>query len=304
MELFQFIPWVLIIIASFWIIRSTPLPGQKLSKLTVALLWVVSVAVPGILQGVVVDSFAPTLQVTDFHRFLMDSFNMQLGTADYIVDFFWRAIGVIIAIFVVKAAFLILIRTTNKIKYALVNKFSVQYGSLLGVVLLALSIFSFYFITKIVQSQLIFLITPVFFSLLPIALVIIFCFNERKKIGGYWNFKQATTGIFIMCLTAFVIQTVGVDLIFEKFIEPNMAYKTQAATITIMMKKEQIDQKQIDEKITDLKNNLDNQKNNVIDIIRIKTLQIILLFVLAIIFGALFKRNEPIPAQPIDAEQV
>src|ERR1700733_7050051 len=97
-----------------------------------------------------------------------------------------------------------------------------KYGIALGFILLALGIFSYYLITRVTTSPVLFVAIPIFFSLfIPIFLTVFFCFNGRKKLGGYWTFKQATTGIFIMFLVAYLIQFIGKDIVFNKFIEPN-----------------------------------------------------------------------------------
>ena len=161
----------------------------------------------------------------------------------------------------------------------------VKSGLILGVILVSLSIFSFYFITEIAASPIVFVAAPLLFSLiLPIALVIFFCFNERKKLGGYWTFKQATTGIFIMFLAAYVIQTIGRDIIFARLVEPHMVQKTEAAAInatTIMMKKANQDQKQIDKNIVEIRRNFDDQKDVTIG----KMIQGIAISIIFIFFG-------------------
>jgi hypothetical protein len=178
---------------------------------------------------------------------------------------------------------------------------SLKSGLLLGAILLVLSIFSFYMITGMASSLLTIILVPIVFSIIiPIGIVILFCFDLRKKIGGYWNLRQATTAIFIMFFAAYVIQYVGRDLIFAKLIEPNMVQKTQdvmvEATIS-MMEKNGVDQTQIDEKKAEIEKQFNDQKNVTIGkIIQGIVISIILMFVLALVFGAMFKKEPPLLA--------
>jgi hypothetical protein len=72
-------------------------------------------------------------------------------------------------------------------------------GLMLGFTVLALSIFSFYFITALTKTMSFIVAGPYIFAVvLPITATALFCFSMRKKIGGYWTFRQAVTGIFLM----------------------------------------------------------------------------------------------------------
>jgi hypothetical protein len=189
-----------------------------------------------------------------------------------------------------------------------IRKNAIKGGLILGAILLALSIFSFYFITAITKSPILFVASPIVFSfVIPLILVVIFCFYGRKKIGGYWSFRQATSGIFIMFFIAYIIQTVGRDLIFAKLIEPDMIPKTEAAFInaaTLIKKQKGVDQKQMDKNIADMKQKYEEQKNigigqNIMAI----AISIIFVFVLSLIFAALFKRDIPQYSTQTDIEQ-
>ncbi|WP_428329556.1 DUF4199 domain-containing protein [Mucilaginibacter sp.] len=172
-------------------------------------------------------------------------------------------------------------------------------GLLLGAGLLTLSIFSFYLITSITESVTVFIISPTLFSfILPIIMVVVFCYVSRKKIGGYWSFRQATTGIFIMFIIAYVFQVIGRDLIFAKLIEPKMVEKTEAAFIResdIMKTTPGANKKQIDDNINGIKQNLAQQKNITVgQVISGTGINIVLIFVVALIFGTLFKKDPPV----------
>lgn len=171
-----------------------------------------------------------------------------------------------------------------------------QNGVLLGSILLCLSIFSFYFITSLTKSFSLILFGPIVFTfVIPVIMVSLLCFYFRKKVGNFWTFKQATTGIFIMFLTAYAIQIIGRDLIFAKLIEPDMVKKTQVAFInasTSLKSRAGADQKQIDQNIAEIKKGFNEQSNvTTAKFIQGLTISVIFIFVFALIFAALFKKE-------------
>jgi hypothetical protein len=173
-------------------------------------------------------------------------------------------------------------------------------GLLLGVILTALSIFSYYFITAITNSPVLFVVGPIILSVfIPIFVVVLFCFNFRKKIGGYWTFRQATTGIFIMFLAAYLVQFAGKNLLFDKVIEPNNVQMTQNAAINAkvaILKQRNTDQKVIDKNVAELKTDFNQQKNLTIgNTIQGIVFSILFVFLFSLIFASLFKK-EPLYA--------
>jgi hypothetical protein len=173
-----------------------------------------------------------------------------------------------------------------------------KYGIVLGFILLALSISSYYLITRVNTSPVLFIAIPVFFSLfIPILVTVYFCFNGRRQLGGYWTLKQATTGIFIMFLMAYVIQFIGKDIVFDKVIEPNNIVTTQHAAIkakTTLMKQNGDSQKAIDHSIAEMKKDFAAQQNTTVgSTIQGLVFSILFVFLFALVFGALFKKVPP-----------
>ena len=174
-----------------------------------------------------------------------------------------------------------------------------KYGIALGLILLALSISSYYLITKITTSPVLFVAVPIFFSLfIPILLTVFFCFNGRKKLGGYWTFKQATTGVFIMFFVAYLIQFAGKDILFNKVIEPNNMVITQHAAIaakTALMKQRGDTPQVIDNSIAEMKKDFAlQQKTTIGGTIQGVVFSILFVFLFALIFGSLFKKVPPV----------
>ena len=180
-----------------------------------------------------------------------------------------------------------------------IRKNAIIKGLLLGIIVTALSIFSFYFITALTSNPLLIVIVMFLCStLFPILISIFFCVDMRKKTGGYWGLRQSITGIFLMFLVSYAILTIGRDLIFAKLIEPNMANKVEAVMIEIKqsrLKAMGAPDATIKSEISELKKELAVPvKISVFDRLNDYIKTIILLFAIAIIFGAMFKK-EPIP---------
>lgn len=171
-------------------------------------------------------------------------------------------------------------------------------GLVLGVILLAASIFSYYFITTLTKTMWLIVAGPYFFAIIiPLAVTIVFCRDMRRKLGGYWDFRQSITAVFIMFLTCYVLLTIGRDLVFAKLVEPDMAQKTAAVMLNVKteaLKMQHASQKEIDSQITELRKEFDMQKTmGAADFIQTFIINILMLFMLSIIFGAIFKKQPP-----------
>ena len=171
-------------------------------------------------------------------------------------------------------------------------------GIILGAIVLTLSIFSFYFITGLTKNMSLIVGGPYIFSvILPVTITTLFCMNMRKKIGGYWTFRQAVTGIFIMFLISYAILTIGRDLVFAKFIKPDMVQKTEAVMLNVRyqsLKMSGASDKEIKSQEDELRKEIELQKNpGVMPIVQNYMINMIMLFVLAIIFAAIFKKEPP-----------
>jgi hypothetical protein len=180
-----------------------------------------------------------------------------------------------------------------------------KYGGILGVLYLTFTIASYYFITSGTQSPVLFIAAPIIFRLvIPLLLTLFLCYTGRKQIGGLWTFKQATTGIFVMLFIAFLIQFVGKDIIFDRYIEPNGIEKIQNAAIsakTVNLKQKGYDQKTIDKNIGEMKKDLASQTNVMTpgSIISEVVFSTLFIFLFALIFASLFRNAEYISASKI-----
>jgi Protein of unknown function (DUF4199) len=122
--------------------------------------------------------------------------------------------------------------------------------------------------------------------------------NARKKNGGYWSFKQAVTSAFIMFITSYVILTIGRDMLFTKLVEPNMASEIGKVMIDSRIAKDKAEGStpdQINKDITEQKKNYNMQtESSSLPLIENIPENILMLFVLSIIFAAIFKKDPPL----------
>ncbi|SEP33174.1 DUF4199 domain-containing protein [Mucilaginibacter sp. OK283] len=172
-------------------------------------------------------------------------------------------------------------------------------GLILGGVLSVVSIIYFYFMILVAKTAVTVTVGSVLFSyVLPIGIAILFCMSLRKKIGGYWNVRQATTGIFIMFFASYLLVFIIKDNVFAKVIEPDMLQKTETAMITALNKlkaENPANAKDVDAKISDMKKALEGEKNITVgQQIQSLGISIIFLFVLALIFAAFFKNEQQV----------
>ena len=185
------------------------------------------------------------------------------------------------------------------------KKYSIVNGLILGLVLLAFNIISFYLITTVVKSPLGVIGVPYIFSIiLPIPCAIIMVYKLRTEMKWDWNFRVATSGIFIMFLVAYFIIFVGRDQLFARLIEPQMSTKIENVLLEatpVALKKSGANAQQIVQKQKEIRSQFETQdKITIGQEIESQLISIIFIFVIALIFGALFKR----PARGYEAISV
>lgn len=175
-------------------------------------------------------------------------------------------------------------------------------GLILGVILLASSIFSYYLITQFTTTPWIIVTGPYFCAIIfPLIITIIFCIDMRRRLGGYWEFKQAVTAIFIMFLTCYVLLTIGRDIIFFRYVEPDMMQKTAAVMLKVRIESLKMggaSQAEINSQIVELRKEFELERSlDVGELIQSFVINLIMLFLLAVIFGAIYKKPPPYTLQ-------
>lgn len=167
----------------------------------------------------------------------------------------------------------------------------------LGLIALVLGVISAYLLVSTTSMMGVFLIPIGIGVIIPIVVAVFFCIDLRKKIGGFWNLRQATSGIFIMFLIAYVLSTVG-NLAFTKLIEPDMSSRIQSTVIdatSSMMKSQGMEQEAIDKKVDEMNADFEKKtQGTVMQTIQGHVIGVIIVFVFALLFGAIFKKERPL----------
>ena len=186
-------------------------------------------------------------------------------------------------------------------KNALINKLSLQYGLLIGVITVVLAI-----VFRIVDPM--FQYTNwwvgIFSFIVMIALLVILVLDIRKKIGGYWSFGEAFKSLIIIAVLAIVISTVYNFVLF-KFIDPGLPAKVSSVMLdktTEMLEKFGSDQSKIDDATKQFKDGEFEATLQPTLLNELKAVAFGLIFyaIVDLIIAACVKKKEPLFAPPLE----
>jgi hypothetical protein len=191
---------------------------------------------------------------------------------------------------------------------AVLRQYGAKYGLFLGIILLAVSLGFVYLVAGVNLSPV--GLVLIMFSLkviVPIALGIAFVLWLRTTVGGYWNLKQATTGIFFMFYMASLINYIGYDIAFTHIISPATVQKAGENTVNVYEQAQRLTKvpnKEAQETIKSMRASL--KQGYVITpatVVSYLITSVLLIFVISLVFAALFKREPPVlTRQPTEGE--
>lgn len=136
--------------------------------------------------------------------------------------------------------------------------------------------------------------------LIRIGLAVYFTLDLRKKIGGFWKFRDALSGVFIMLLVSGLVFYVF-SVAFAK-LEPSyvttMTEISEKSTVGMMEKMGQ-SQESIDEALKGVHKSLDSQFNPGIgDAAKTVAIMVLMYFIGSLIMAAIFKKELPAYSVP------
>ncbi len=172
------------------------------------------------------------------------------------------------------------------------NKTAINNGFVIAAVGIAIQLLLYYAAPNLLGS----FVTGIVIWIILLVLYIIFTLDIRKKIGGFWSFKDALKGIFLMSLIANVSSSIF-NFLFYKFVEPGAYDKvsgiiTESTTSTL--EKMGMSQDQIDKGIEGALKSLKAQyQPSLLDFLKNIAIAILIGFVMSLIFAAIFKKNPP-----------
>ncbi|MXV53272.1 DUF4199 family protein [Pedobacter sp. HMF7647] len=181
------------------------------------------------------------------------------------------------------------------------NKAAITNGLILAAITFVINVVIYYVAPSLMGSTMF----GVGIGVISLVLYIVFTIDLRKKIGGFWTFRQALKGIFLMAfiagLTSGILQT-----LFYKFVEPQAFDKIWSfveTNLTNTYDKMGMDQDKIDEVIVKVKENMQAQFNPTIaQFFKTLAIGILIEFIMSLIFAAIFKKEQPVFASVQEEE--
>lgn len=174
----------------------------------------------------------------------------------------------------------------------------IKYGLVLGLVFFIFGIILLYLISGSESFMVSIIAYPIVFQLvIPLAAVIFLCISLRKQIGGFWTFRQALKSIFIMFLVAWIL-SFGLNLAYTKLVDKNIISNMQSRikeNSSVFMKKQGVGEEQLDSEMAKLDEQFEKQNEfSAKTFFRNITIAIPIIFVMALIFAAIFKKEKPL----------
>lgn len=182
------------------------------------------------------------------------------------------------------------------------NKAASANGVIIGILSTMIGVVTFYMFPSLLGSM------SFKFGMMVVSLVIyiFFIIDLRKKIGGFWNFREALKGIFLMVFVAGLLYSVA-NLAFYKFVEPNAYDKISGymeSGMTKTFENTGMDQDQIDEAVSNYAEGIKAQLDPTpMQFFENMGIAVIVQFVMSLIFAAIFKKEEPVFAATDEEEQ-
>jgi len=170
-------------------------------------------------------------------------------------------------------------------------------GCLLGVLMIVLTIFPIYYFVSSHSFWMVMIGGVVTMFMIPLICAVLFAFKLRSSVGGYWDFREAVTGIFIMLLIAASISSVA-NFVFEKYIEPGISeqyFRNMQNNIINYMEGVGATDEEIDAQVAKLDVEIEAKNNaTVMTVLGGFCVYVIIVFVVALALGAVLKREKPI----------
>ncbi len=181
------------------------------------------------------------------------------------------------------------------------KQFALTNGIIIAVITIALQLMTYYAAPNLLGATW----YGMLITFVSLVVYVVFSFDLRKKVGGFWSFKDALSGIFIMSLVANLSSSVF-NFVFYRFIEPGAYDKVKGYVedgMTNTFEKMGMTGDALDEAVEKATESLKAQYLPTIgDFFKNLVIAILVGFVLSLIFAAIFKRNPPMFA-PVEEEK-
>ena len=177
-----------------------------------------------------------------------------------------------------------------------IRKDALLHGLILGLILLLIDIAELHGFAFSRSTFFIMFVYVLSSILMPLTAVIILITRLRTKVGGYWTLRQATSGIFITFIIAYLSSSFGTLLSFKIIPSSvNHAAKTNFVdAIRSLLESIKAPQEKINDTVTSIGQRFDaTEAINASSIFTNLIFLVIILFVTAFLFASIFKRELP-----------
>lgn len=181
------------------------------------------------------------------------------------------------------------------------NKAAVNNGLIIGILSVVIGIVTYYMFPSLLGSM----SFGIGILIVSLVIYIFFTIDLRKKIGGYWSFREALKGIFLMAFVAGILYSV-VNYAFFTFVEPGGFEKISGHVESNMSKTFEsmgMEQDQIDEAVSKQVEGLKaTYAPTPMDFLKNLGIGVLVEFIMSLIFAAIFKKEHPVFASVEDDE--
>lgn len=182
------------------------------------------------------------------------------------------------------------------------NKAASTNGVIIGILSTVIGVVTYYVFPSLLGSMS-FGIGTLVVSLL---IYVFFTIDLRKKIGGFWTFKEALKGIFLMSFIAGLIYSLA-NVVFYKFVEPGAFEKIAGFMESGMSQTFEnmgMEQEKIDEAVAKQIEGVKAQYDPTFaQFFKNLGIAVIIQFVMSLIFAAIFKKETPVFASNAEEEE-
>ena len=182
------------------------------------------------------------------------------------------------------------------------NKAASTNGVIIGILSTVIGVVTYYVFPSLLGSMS-FGIGTLVVSLL---IYVFFTIDLRKKIGGFWTFKEALKGIFLMSFIAGLIYSLA-NVVFYKFVEPGAFEKIAGFMESGMSQTFEnmgMEQEKIDEAVAKQIEGIKAQYDPTFaQFFKNLGIAVIIQFVMSLIFAAIFKKETPVFASNAEEEE-
>jgi hypothetical protein len=170
-------------------------------------------------------------------------------------------------------------------------------GAIFGVIAVITGITGLYIVASGKSIGVVFGVQFLSAIIIPVSIAILFSLRLRKEIGGFWSFREATSGIFLMFFVAYFVHS-AIDLTYKRAIDPDLeknAIGNTISSIADLASKSKVPTEQIDTQMEQL-----NAAKESVGKFSPGTLaqgmltSILIVFIVSLLFAAIFKREESV----------